>query len=100
MRLKPGVSLKGVQPEMVVGLLISETIFAAHGIELVVTSVTDGVHGVNSLHKKGLAADYRSKTLPKEWIPKVAEALRDALTNEFDVVVEVDHFHIEYDPER
>ena len=46
MKTKYGVKIKGIKPEMVLGLLIAEGYFDSMGIsEMVVTSATDGKHG-------------------------------------------------------
>jgi hypothetical protein len=70
---------------------------AGQGHRFMVTSVTDGKHMVGSFHYRGLAVDLR---LPEAHLAsKVAQDLSQALGNEFDVVFEKDHIHIEYDPD-
>jgi len=36
--------------------------------------------------------------MPKEMVEKIAQEIRTDLNEQFDVVVEVDHIHIEFDP--
>lgn len=98
--LKEGVSLKGVQPEAVVGLLVLYTLWEKMWgtREFVVTSCTDGQHMVGSLHYKGRAWDLRSNNLlPAEQV-KYAEAAKVELGKEWDFITEGDHFHAEFDP--
>jgi len=66
MKLKPGVDVLGIKPELLLGLQVAEAVYARHRVELVVTSVTDGQHRRGSLHYQGLAADLRVHGLPAE----------------------------------
>lgn len=63
-----------------------------------VTSARDSIHNPGSLHPKGLAVDLRTKDLALEKIVILVNQLRLDLGPEFDVVLEVDHIHVEYDP--
>lgn len=99
MFLKGDVRLKGIQPEMCVCLMVAHDVYevAGQGHRFMVTSVTDGKHMEKSLHYRGLAVDLR---LPEaQMVSKVVYDLTRALGNEFDVVCEKDHIHVEYDPE-
>lgn len=98
MELKPGVKLANLSPQIVLALTVADQLYRERGISLVVTSVSDSKHGAGSLHYSGQAADLRTRTVPV----KQRQALRDAIARmlgaEFDVVLESDHIHIEYDP--
>lgn len=102
MKLKAGVIIKGIQPELVLGLMIADSIYQKYGHELTVTSVMDSKHGANSLHYKGLAADLRiTNVIESKHYPNGLEGLVRELETSlvgFDVVLEKDHIHIEYDP--
>jgi hypothetical protein len=105
--LKPGVKLGSIRPEMAVALAIAASVFERLGIDCTVTSAMDGEHAAKSvrhprsLHYEGLALDLR---LPSKQGARaasdavIADALRAALGVEFDVVLEVDHLHLEFDP--
>ena len=98
MIIKDGVSVKGLQPEILVALFVADTIWSTHGQRLVVTAGTDGEHKEGSLHYEGLAVDLRTRyfdDMQKQW---VEQELRDALGYEYDVVLEPTHIHVEYDP--
>jgi hypothetical protein len=94
MLLKPGVRVYGIRPEMVLALVAADRIWQRHGSELVVTSVMDGTHSRGSLHYAGCAVDLRTWHLDD--IAAAAQELREALGEDFDVVVEASHVHLEY----
>jgi hypothetical protein len=98
MRLKPGVSLRGVKPETVAGMHIADGVCNDRFYELVITSVTDGKHSPNSLHYVGYAFDMRTRDLSQVDKKNLAVDLREALGQEFDVVVEKTHIHVEFQP--
>ncbi len=99
MKFKKGVKINNIKPEMVTALIVIEAIYLKYGVELVVTACTDGKHSKGSLHYVGYAIDTRTRNfLTDDIINQVADDIREALTDEFDVVVESDHLHIEFQP--
>jgi hypothetical protein len=67
--------------------------------ELVVTSVKDSTHNPGSLHPKGQAADFRTRDLSDHDKASFVRVLRQILNPRgFDLVLESDHLHIEFDP--
>lgn len=96
--LKPGVHIADIRPEVVLALTIADAVYIKHGAMLVVTSVRDGKHMTGSLHYSGAAADLRTGNLKPVEVAEVATQLRAALGPDFDVVVETDHIHLEFDP--
>lgn len=97
MKLKEGVSLSEVSWRMFHAAVIAEAVYRKYGVELVITSANDGKHGDKTLHHKGLALDLRTWTLGGREL-QVATELQKELGNEYDVVLEKDHIHLEYDP--
>lgn len=97
MKLKDGVKLEGVQWQMFKAAIVAEAVFAKYGSELVITSACDGKHSRNSLHYKGLALDLRTWHVSGRE-QQVATELQRALGDEYDVVAESDHIHLEWDP--
>lgn len=91
MKIKPGVQLRTMSSQILLAILEADRILEG---SLVVTSVSDGKHSAGSLHYVGLACDLR---LPPESAIFVEE-LREALGAEYDVVIEGDHVHVEYQP--
>ena len=97
MRFKEGVQLRGVRGEVVAAFAVADALHReVAGRAAVITSVCDGKHRAGSLHYVGLAFDLRIWHLPD--VEKFAAELRARLTDEFDVVVEDDHIHVEYQP--
>ena len=96
MKIKPGVRIQGARPELVIGLMVAQEVFLEHGSALTVTSIIDGAHTRGSIHYSGNAADLRIWELkdPNE----TANALNQALGGDFDVIVEKDHIHLEFQP--
>jgi len=98
---KTGVKIFGIRPELMLALLVAEGVYNKYDTDLVITSVVDGKHSYTSLHYCGCAADIRTRDLPQEdSIQAVGQEIRQALTREFDVVVESNHIHIEFQPKR
>lgn len=102
MKLKIGVRLKDLSPQMVMAALIIYSIYYDRGIECVITSANDSKHSTNSLHYKGNALDIRTRNWDgdKKWL---REEIDDCLGQDFDVVLEGlgtenEHLHVEYDP--
>lgn len=98
MRLKSGVRVNGIKPETILAMLITERVFQRHGAELTITSLLDGKHSPNSLHYRGFAFDARTRDIEQAKRPELRDAVSEALGNEFDVVLEETHLHVEFDP--
>lgn len=96
--IKEGVRIRGLQPEMLLALVILEHEFASLGHPLVVTAALDGEHMHGSLHYRGLAVDIRSRMLQSEQQLAFITAAKAGLGECYDVVLEKDHFHIELSP--
>ena len=109
MKLKEGASLRGVQWQMFYAALIIEGVLQKSGYECVITSGTDGQHGVGpskpgkadkTLHDDGLALDIRNRTIPVPEREPIRKDIAQALGPDYDVVLEKDHFHLEFDPKQ
>ena len=99
--LKPGVQLLGLRPETLIGIMAAQAAYFEHGHDLILTSVTEGTHSRGSRHYVGCAFDCRIHHLPPDGTAEaITEQLSRALGDQFDVVLEDTHLHIEYDPER
>ena len=96
MQLKNDVLVSGVQPEILLCLMIIEPLFEDHGVNMVITSCRDGEHSQNSKHKLGCAVDIRSRELDDADKVSLAQSIRAALTSEYFVLLEDDHFHIQF----
>ncbi len=103
MKLKVGVKIKGIQPEIVVAMLIIDGVFNSYKKECVITVGTDGKHMKGSLHYPGYAIDVRSKHLTAELKQSILSDMKAALGRDFDVILEnlgkdQEHYHVEFDP--
>lgn len=104
--IKPGASIRGCRAEILTALIADiAPVFASHGVETVVTSGCEVFkHTVKrSSHYRGDAIDCRSKHLTKAAKPKVLADLRQALGEDFVVILEAvgkpwEHFHIHWSP--
>lgn len=97
MYLKKGISLSKLQACMFPALVASEQFFDLTLHELVITSGNDGNHMKDSKHYEGLAIDIRTRDLTPDQKVKLVNYLRDRLDTLFDIILETDHLHIEYD---
>ena len=98
------VNILGLQPEMFEVLKTIELccqIANGDNYEVTVTSAKDSIHSANSLHYVGLAIDIRTSdmknvALSAKWIDKFL----NVNGKRFDIVLEVDHIHIELDEKK
>jgi hypothetical protein len=95
--IKPGVRIRGMQPEILLAVLVAHELFREQAQTITVTSCTDGDHKSGSHHHTGCAVDLRLPTAGKE---RIVEQLQGRLGTEYDVILEGDHIHLEYDPKR
>lgn len=104
MKLKAGVRLSKLSPQMVLAAMIVEEVFAAFGVPCVITSANDSKHSAASKHYSGEALDFRTKyDALNGREQEMRDAVKEALGDDFDVVIEAvgteqEHLHCEYDP--
>jgi len=98
MKIKSGVKLAGIQPQMVLAAIIAEGVFDWFNVECVITSGAEGKHSATSRHYLGFAIDVRSRDFKAADIGQVGTKLKEALGDEFYVLFEGNHFHISYKP--
>lgn len=100
MKLKNDVGLTNVQPPIWYAVGVADQVYRSFGYELVVTSLNDGKHMDGSFHYKGLAVDLRIHNIKTA---TECQTIYAKLHNTldffgFDVILEADHIHVEYDP--
>lgn len=107
---KPNVRLSALSPQMVLAVTVINDLFRIYyNTNCTITSVNDSTHGADSLHGVGRAIDFRTKHIAigdldrAEKLRFLRQRVADALTSEFDVVLEAvnkdnEHLHVEYDP--
>ena len=102
---KNGVDLSKLNPVMWRAGVVMEDLCSKYKREAVITSGVDGKHGVGSLHGKGKALDFRTFHLPGGYLGLAAQdvyarARAELKPRGFDVILEKDHIHIEFDPKE
>ena len=100
MKLKSSVKSLGVKPELILAVIIAESVFRNYESELIITSIVDGKHqAVNSKHFSGNAFDCRiSHVKDKPTLVYILQSLKNSLTSDYAVILESDHIHIHYNP--
>lgn len=93
-----GASLVGLKPEMSFAFVIIVVVFLNENVNCKLSSGSEGKHSRGSLHYSGLAIDVSSRGVPKKKRSSITRKLSLALGDEFDVVFEGNHWHIEYQP--
>ena len=100
LRIKESVDLRNLQLVMTNALFTLADLFTARGYILTVTAGQDGVHMEGSLHYRGYAVDLRSRDIPEDQRAGLLAAMKETLGPKFDIILEGDHFHVEYDPQH
>jgi len=96
--VKPGVDTRNIDlNRMGPAIRAAQHAFDVEGVDTVVTSAYRP-RDTKSLHSKGLALDFRTRTLRDGRDTAVADAMIAELGHEYQVIVEDDHIHVEYDP--
>lgn len=96
--LKDGVRFTDVSHHIIAVLPVIERIYRSLGQNCVITSCRDGRHMAGSKHYTGEAIDLRTHYFNALEKADVLQCLQHALGPDFDVVLESDHLHVEYDP--
>jgi hypothetical protein len=102
LKVKPGVTLLGLQPQMLVALMAAHDLYTSRGVDCVITAGNDGVHSETSEHYAGRAIDLRTNNLPNPSVdgPAIAHELTEALGADYQCIFERDHVHLAYKPKR
>jgi len=98
---KPSVRVSDKDDGKIQQILNAATVcFHYCGYRATVTSIYDGVRNAESLHLKYRAVDFRTRNMPLPDQFNIQELIASVLGEDFDVVLESDHLHVEYDPFR
>jgi hypothetical protein len=99
--IKPGQTgarIAGLRVEALAAWMVAASVYAEHGEACRLTAGLDSKHMPASLHYVGLAIDIGPP--PAEKKAAILADLKAALADDFDVVEEGDHFHVEFQPKR
>lgn len=96
-KVKPDVRFTCLKPEIYSIFPILDELWDEEGLTCWITSANEGTHASNSLHYKSLAIDLRRWGLddPKSFV----QTLQRELGADYDVVLEDNHIHVEWDPQ-
>lgn len=102
MRFKPDVRVRLCRDELALVLREASQWSLLERIDVEVNSIDDGadVHMAASLHGRSLAVDLDTVGDKAADTQALAEHLRRALPPGYDVLLEADHVHVEYDTHR
>jgi len=98
MELLSNASLRGIKPETIVGMIIVDQVYQRYGERCQFTSIADGQHARSSLHYVGFAFDVRTISINPDNMQTIVLEIEKCLNGEWDVVLEDDHLHVEYQP--
>jgi len=95
MLIKAGVDISRLHREIRRSMSPVSKILAAYGTEFIITSTYEGNHGEGSLHYGDDAYDCKGPTKQRD---ECVNDIKLELGDNYDVVDERDHIHIEWDP--
>ena len=99
LQFKKGVDESNISREVWFAIGVAFTLLQGEKKNCVVTSLRDGKHLPTSLHYRGQAVDLRTRHLSPTQKSSFHISLYESLNPiGYDVILEKDHIHIEYDP--
>jgi len=100
MQYKKGVKVQGIRPELILAIMVADGVYTSLGQELVITSLLDGTHSNTSLHYSGCGLDLRTRYFSGSEAKKARDDIAGRLTSDYDVLLESNHIHIEFQPRK
>jgi len=98
-QFKSGVVMWDMHPSITDAMpALDRVSVALVGRDALITTARDGTHSKTSLHYKGRAVDLRINDIPRTIWDQYRDNLAAALGDDWDVVLEPDHIHVEFDP--
>lgn len=97
------VNIATLNPVMWRAAVLVDDLCGKYKRDCIITSANDSKHGEGSLHGKDKALDFRTWHLPGGYLGLAARDVAQRATAElkplgYDVVLENDHLHVEYQP--
>lgn len=93
-----GARITGLRPEMVLACFIISQRYENFGYTCTITSGTNDPHSRGSKHYIGNACDFRTRNVAPNRLTELVDQIKSALGDEYDVVLEDNHLHVEFDP--
>ena len=103
MRLGVNFDPRGLRPEILLAILVTQEVFRARKIRLILAHGTNGKHSAaGSIHYSGNAVDIHWDSLwgDETLARQVEMELASALGKTYDVIWKSNHFHIEFQPKE
>lgn len=97
MKIKDGVEIALMSKGNLIAIAKVNAMLEMMGKSLTITSLTDGKHRKNSKHYSGDAFDVRIWSFDNA--KEIATKMQNLLGEDYDVVLEKTHIHVEYDPD-
>lgn len=94
------VSAQSLSSQLLLVLFVATEAYRVNGFDCIVTSLNDSRHSKTSLHYSGNGGDLRIKGIPPSIVGKIHAQIVDSLNQDYDVILEPNHIHIEYQPKR
>lgn len=88
----------GVMPRILIIAAAAVNAAEGMGVDIVITAGIDGKHMINSKHFTYEALDLRRSNIPAAQLLPYTHRLQARLGSAYQVILEVDHIHVEYDP--
>jgi hypothetical protein len=79
-------------------IIATSNAYLRQGADTIITSGNDATHSAASLHYKDMALDFRTRHVTTAVLAVIVAEIKTKLGNNYDVIIESDHLHIEYDP--
>lgn len=98
LKIKPGVKVTGMQVPMIIATIVAESFCNKLDVDCVITSCIDGTHSVKSKHYTGNALDFRTRDMNGTQQQMFFDAVSSGLGTDYDVILEHNHLHVEYEP--
>ena len=93
------VTLENCDTTVMEALCAAASVWKRYGVRyLTIASASEPAHPDTSPHFLGYAVNLLSRSLPNVFA--MADDLRQLLDDDFDVLVNADHIHIEYNPRK
>ena len=96
LKIKSGVKPRSL---IIAAAAINTAIDIDAPFDVVITSGNDSKHMKGSKHYDDAALDIRRFNIPAKWLDRFLTKLRGRLGGDYQVILEKDHIHVEYDPE-
>lgn len=97
-KIKDDVNILGLRTELILAVLAAQSFCSSINKDCVITSCVDSMHSFTSLHYAGCALDFRTRDMNNTEQKMFYASMKEALGMQFDVILESNHLHVEFQP--